>query len=94
MHVKRFPRADETGWTDQMLDSVVVCGDESEVAKGIERIFKLGASEVMASVITGTHREGGPSSTERSYWQPRLIQGKLAERTLKLLTQLSDSGPA
>ena len=92
-----FPGAAETGWTDQMLDSVVVCGDEGEVAKGIERIFELGASEVMASVITGTH--GGLKPTDPSYWQPgrsgRSVQGKLAgkpsERTIRLLAQLSDS---
>ena len=93
-----FPGAAETGWTDEMLDSVVVCGDEAAVTMGIERIFDLGASEVSASVITGTHPEGGPGPSEKSFWQPRSVQGKLAEepaeRTLKLLAQLSDSGSA
>ena len=92
-----FPGAAETGWTDQMLDSVLVCGDEAEVEKGIERIFELGASEVMASVITGTYGErGAVSPSDPSYWQPgksgRSVQGKLAgqpsERTIRLLAQL------
>ncbi len=30
-----FPAAAETGWTDEMLDSVAVCVDEAEVAKGM-----------------------------------------------------------
>lgn len=88
-----FPRAQVSGWTDKMLDSVVVCGDEAAVARGIERIFELGASEVMATVITGTHREGGVGPSDRSYWGPRWIRGRLAEtsapeRTIKLLARL------
>ena len=91
-----FPGAAETGWTEEMLDSVVICGDEEVVAKGIQRVFELGASEVMVSVITGTHGERvAVSPTDMSYWQPgrsRSMQGKLAgepsERTIRLLAQL------
>lgn len=67
-----FPKADQTGWTNQMLDSVVVCGDETAVAKGLERVFDMGASEVIASVI----RIQGK------------LAGAPGERTLKLLAQL------
>lgn len=93
-----FPGAQETGWTDEMLDSIVVCGDETAVAKGIERIFELGASELLVSVIPGTYREKvDVSPADPSYWSRRgsSIQGKLAgeaeERTIKFLAELPDS---
>ena len=53
-----FPTAADTGWTDEMLDSVVVSGDETSVAAQIEEIFKLGASEVLATVISVDDRPG------------------------------------
>ena len=88
-----FPGTQEMGWTDEMLDSVVICGDEAAVARGLEGVFELGASEVMATVITGTHREGSVGPNDRSYWWPRWIQGRLAEtsapeRTIELLARL------
>ncbi len=77
-----FPAAAATGWTDQMPDSDVVCG-EGEGGKEGERIFDMGASEAMASVVSGPGRSG------------RKMRGEVAaerlERTVRLLAQLSDS---
>ena len=46
-----FPDPAETGWTDEMLDSVVVSGDEAEVADRLKQLFDQGASEVLATVV-------------------------------------------
>ena len=46
-----FPRAQDTGWTDEMLDAVVISGDESSVAARIDEAFRWGASELLATVI-------------------------------------------
>lgn len=56
-----FPNASETGWTDAMLDSVVISGDEKAVARRINDIFAWGASEVLATVV-GAGRDRQASS--------------------------------
>ena len=56
----------ETGWTDEMLDSVVIAGDEASVSEQCDRIFGWGASEVLASVVTaGDDREASAERTMR-----------------------------
>ena len=47
-----FPNSEQSGWTDEMLDSLLLSGDESTVADRIRAIFDWGADEVLASVIT------------------------------------------
>ncbi len=47
-----FQRADDTGWTDEMLDSVLLAGDEAAVAAQIRAIFDWGADELLASIVT------------------------------------------
>ncbi len=56
-----FPNASETGWTDAMLDAVVISGDEKAVARRINDIFSWGASEVLATVV-GAGRDRQASS--------------------------------
>lgn len=46
-----FQGAPESGWTDEMLDAVLISGDEDTVAEGIQAIFDWGASELLASVV-------------------------------------------
>lgn len=46
-----FPNSPETGWTDEMLDSVLLAGDEATVSEKLNGIFSWGASEVLATVI-------------------------------------------
>ena len=47
-----FQGSAQTGWTDEMLDSLLIAGDEGAVAAKIEALFAWGADEVLASVIT------------------------------------------
>ena len=47
-----FPESDDTGWTDEMLDSVLIAGTEEQVAEGLNEIFAWGGSEVLASIVT------------------------------------------
>ena len=46
-----FPGGAETGWTDDMVDAVVLSGDEGAVAERLAQIFEWGASEVVATVV-------------------------------------------
>ncbi len=47
-----FPGSEESGWTDDMVDSVLLAGDEETVALRIREMYEWGADEVLASVIT------------------------------------------
>ena len=46
-----FPEATEGVWSDAMSDGVVISGDEETVAQGIQELFEVGATEVLASPI-------------------------------------------
>ena len=47
-----FTETKSTGWTPEMMDAVVISGDETTVARRIEEIFEWGGSEVLASIVT------------------------------------------
>ena len=48
-----FPEAGETeGWSDAMIEAVVLSGDEEQVRERVAGIFDLGASEIIVSVVT------------------------------------------
>ena len=47
-----FAGSDESGWTDEMLDSVLLAGDEETVALKIREMFEWGANEVLGSIVT------------------------------------------
>ena len=46
-----FTGTPETGWTNEMLDQVLISGDEDAVADRIQTIFDWGASELLATPI-------------------------------------------
>lgn len=46
-----FPEASSGNWSDDMVDATVLWGDESQVAEGIQELFSMGATEVLASPI-------------------------------------------
>ena len=48
-----FQGSTQTGWTDEMLDAVLISGDEDTVSEAIQAIFDWGASELLASVVPG-----------------------------------------
>lgn len=41
----------QSGWTDEMLDEVLIAGDEDAVASRIRTLFEWGASELLATPI-------------------------------------------
>ena len=41
----------ESGWTNEMLDAVLISGDEAAVVEEVRAIFDWGASELLASVV-------------------------------------------
>ena len=47
-----FPDVGDRGWTDDMVDSVLIGGNEEQVHEGIDSVFALGASEVFVSIVT------------------------------------------
>ena len=47
-----FSGSQGTGWTDEMMDAVVISGDEATVAGRLEEIFAWGGSEVLATIVT------------------------------------------
>ena len=47
-----FPEAKETGgWSDGMLDAVALSGSEDEVAQGLNKLFEIGAEEILVTVL-------------------------------------------
>ena len=46
-----FPDVGDRGWTDEMVDSVLIGGNEEQVHEGIDTVFALGASEVFVSIV-------------------------------------------
>ena len=61
-----FPEAKSGEWSDTMIDGVVIWGDEETCAQGIQELFAMGASEVLASPITaGADRAASLDRTMR-----------------------------
>ena len=46
-----YANTPESGWTDAMLDEVLIAGDEDAVASRIRTVFEWGASELLATPI-------------------------------------------
>ena len=46
-----FAGTPESGWTDEMLDEVLIAGDETAVAERIRTVFEWGADELLATPI-------------------------------------------
>ena len=46
-----FADSPESGWTNEMLDEVLIAGDEATVAERIQTVFDWGASELLATPI-------------------------------------------
>ncbi len=64
-----FPGSMESGWTDDMLDTVVISGDEAVVAARLNDIFDWGASEVLATVVPLEGKRGATERTLRLFAQ-------------------------
>ena len=60
-----FPEAGATeGWSDAMIEAVVLSGSEERVRERIAGMFKLGASEIIVSIVTAG--EDTAASRERT----------------------------
>ena len=60
-----FPEAGETeGWSDAMIEAVVLSGGEERVRARIAGMFELGAGEIIVSVVTAG--EDAAASRERT----------------------------
>ena len=47
-----FPEASKGGWSDAMIDATAVWGNESQVMEKLDGLFALGATEILASLVT------------------------------------------
>ena len=46
-----YPDTPESGWTNEMLDQVLISGDEDTVADRIRTLFEWGATELLATPV-------------------------------------------
>ena len=46
-----FPEVSQGTWSDSMVDAVAVWGDESRVTEGLQGLFSMGATEILASPV-------------------------------------------
>ncbi len=73
-----FPEAGETqGWSDAMIEAVVLSGSEERVRERIAGMFELGADEIIVSVVTAG--EDAAASRERTLSLLAEVTGGLAE---------------
>lgn len=50
-----FEVAQKTGWTDEMIDSILITGNEQQAAEQLDKLFTSGISEILASIVTIPH---------------------------------------
>ena len=71
-----YPEAREGVWSDGMIDGAVIWGDEEQCAEGIQRLFDLGSTEVLASPISaGPDAAASVDRTMRLLGQAAAAQG-------------------
>jgi F420-dependent oxidoreductase-like protein len=59
-----FPEASQGTWSDEMIETVMMSGDESRVAERLQELFSFGATEILVSpVAAGSDRT---ASVERT----------------------------
>jgi alkanesulfonate monooxygenase SsuD/methylene tetrahydromethanopterin reductase-like flavin-dependent oxidoreductase (luciferase family) len=46
-----FPEASQGTWSDRMIETVVMSGDESRVAERLHELFSFGATEILVSPL-------------------------------------------
>jgi F420-dependent oxidoreductase-like protein len=61
-----FPEASQGAWSDVMIETVMMSGDESRVAERLQELFSLGATEILVSpVAAGSDRTASLERTLR-----------------------------
>ena len=59
-----FPEVSQGTWSDAMIDAVAILGNEDQVTDGLQRLFSLGATEVLASPVAAGN--DGEASLDRT----------------------------
>ena len=71
-----YPEATEGVWSDGMIDGAVIWGDEEKCAEGVQKLFDLGSTEVLASPISaGSDTAASVDRTMRLLGQAAAAQG-------------------
>ena len=61
-----FPEASTGAWSDAMIETVVLSGEESRVADRLHELFSFGATEILVSpLVVGSDREASLERTLR-----------------------------
>jgi alkanesulfonate monooxygenase SsuD/methylene tetrahydromethanopterin reductase-like flavin-dependent oxidoreductase (luciferase family) len=61
-----FPEASQGVWSDAMIETVVLSGDESRVAERLHELFSFGAAEILVSPLAaGSDRAASLERTLR-----------------------------
>jgi alkanesulfonate monooxygenase SsuD/methylene tetrahydromethanopterin reductase-like flavin-dependent oxidoreductase (luciferase family) len=61
-----FPEASTGTWSDAMIDTVVLSGEESHVAERLQELFSVGATEILVSPLAaGSDRAASLERTLR-----------------------------
>jgi F420-dependent oxidoreductase-like protein len=61
-----FPEASQGAWSDAMIETVLMSGDESRVAERLQELFSFGATEILVSpVAAGSDRTASVERTLR-----------------------------
>jgi F420-dependent oxidoreductase-like protein len=61
-----FPEASQGAWSDAMIETVVLSGDESRVAERLQELFSFGATEILVSPLAaGSDRAASLERTLR-----------------------------
>ena len=60
-----FEITQRTGWTNEMIESILITGTEEEAAAQLDKLFASGVSEILASVVTDADRADSSDRTRR-----------------------------
>ena len=58
-----FEITQKTGWTDEMIDSILITGNEEQAGKQLDNLFNSEVAEILASVVSDP---SGADTSERS----------------------------
>jgi F420-dependent oxidoreductase-like protein len=72
-----FPEASQGAWSDRMIDTVVLSGDESHVSDRLQELFSYGATEILVSPLAaGADRAASLERTLRLVAEVAKTEGR------------------
>ena len=60
-----FLNSAQLGWTDEMIESILVCGTECQASQQLDFLFATGASEILVSVVSDPGKHASISRSMR-----------------------------